>query len=190
MGKTYFEEKTFKGEDFSDTSFPKGDYEKCIFTGCNFSGADLSDIVFSECEFNACNLSMAKLSKTALRDVSFKECKMLGLHFENCSEFLFGVSFDNCVLNFSCFYKRNLKKTRFKNSSLHETDFTEADLTGAIFDNADLAMAVFEKTILEKADLRNAYNYSIDPDSNRIKNAKFSMSGIAGLLHKYHIEID
>ncbi len=103
---------------------------------------------------------------------------------------MFAVDFKNCVLNFSCFYKRSLKKVKFVSSSLHETDFTEADMTGALFDNCDLKMAVFANTILEKADLRTAYNYSIDPDSNRIRKAKFSMDGIAGLLHKYDIEIN
>ncbi|HCN85084.1 MAG TPA: hypothetical protein DIT07_15920 [Sphingobacteriaceae bacterium] len=190
MDKTYIEERTFKGSNFSESELPKGDYENCTFISCNFSGADLSELIFSECEFSACNMSMAKMTKTALRDVKFKDCKLLGLHFENCSEFLFAVDFQNCILNFSCFYKRNLKKTKFVNSSLHETDFTEADLTGALFDNSDLKMAVFENTELEKADFRTAYNYSIDPDSNRIKKAKFSMAGIAGLLHKYDIEID
>jgi fluoroquinolone resistance protein len=190
MSKTYIEEKTFKGEDYSEAEFPKGDYENCTFNGCNFSGTDLSEVVFSECEFIACNMSIAKMAKTALRDVKFKDCKMLGLHFENCSEFLFAVDFEKCILNFSCFYKRNLKKTKFRNSTLQEADFTEADLTGALFDSSDLGLAVFDNTVLEKADLRTAYNYAIDPDSNRIKKAKFSMSGIAGLLHKYDIEID
>lgn len=189
MDKTYIEEKTFKGADFSENELPKGVYENCTFVSCDFSEGDLSDITFSECEFSACNMSMAKITNTAFRDVKFKDCKLLGLHFENCSEFLFAVGFQNCVLNFSCFYKRNLKKTEFINSSLHETDFTEADLTGAVFDNSDLRMAVFANTVLEKADLRTAHNYSIDPDSNRIKKAKFSMDGIAGLLHKYDIEI-
>ena len=50
--------------------------------------------------------------------------------------------------------------------------------------------AAFENTILEKADFRTSFNYSIDPGKNRIKKAKFSLAGIAGLLEKYDIEID
>ncbi len=61
MDKTYIEEKTFTGVDFSENELPKGDYENCIFASCNFSGTDLSDIIFSECEFSACNISMAKM---------------------------------------------------------------------------------------------------------------------------------
>jgi uncharacterized protein YjbI with pentapeptide repeats len=66
----------------------------------------------------------------------------------------------------------------------------EADLNSTVFDNCDLLGAVFQNTILEKADFRTAYNYSIDPDINRVKKAKFSASGIAGLLDKYDIEIE
>jgi hypothetical protein len=53
-----------------------------------------------------------------------------------------------------------------------------------------LTGARFENTIIEKADLRTSYNYSIDPENNRIKKAKFSLAQIAGLLDKYNIEID
>jgi len=113
----------------------------------------------------------------------------LGLHFEDCSDFLFSVSFDNCILNLSSFYKRKLKKIIFKNTSLQEVDFTEADLSLAQFDNCGLRGATFVATILEKADFRNAHNYAIDPELNRIKKAKFSLGGIAGLLNKYDIEI-
>jgi len=189
MERTYIEDKDFEQIDFSVKKLAEGDYENCVFTNCNFSNTDLSRISFSECSFLDCNLSMVKLTGTTLRDIQFKGCKLLGLHFEDCSDFLFTVSFENCILNLSSFYKRKLKKTIFKNTSLHEVDFTEADLSLAQFDNCDLLGATFVNTILEKADLRTAYNYSIDPEMNRIKKAKFSMSGIAGLLNKYDIEI-
>ena len=139
--------------------------------------------------FDGCNLSMVKTVKTAFKEVKFNNCKLLGVRFENCSEFLFQVYFENCVLNLASFYKLNLKKTTFKHTSLHEVDFTEADLTGAIFDNCDLERAIFENTVLEKADFRTAYNYSIDPSINKIKKAKFSLAGVAGLLDKFDIEI-
>lgn len=93
-------------------------------------------------------------------------------------------------LNHSSFYRTKIKKTVFKNSQLHEVDFTECDLTSSVFDNCDLKGATFENTIIEKADFRTSFNYSIDPQINRIKKARFSLTGIAGLLDKYDIEID
>jgi fluoroquinolone resistance protein len=72
---------------------------------------------------------------------------------------------------------------------LTEADFSESDLTAAVFDHCDLARATFDHTVLEKADFRTAVNYSIDPEKNKIKKARFSMAGIAGLLDKYDIDI-
>jgi len=73
---------------------------------------------------------------------------------------------------------------------MQETDFTETDLSSAIFETCDLQRAVFYATILEKADFRSSFNYSLDPERNRIKKARFSRLGIAGLLDKYNIEIE
>jgi hypothetical protein len=53
-----------------------------------------------------------------------------------------------------------------------------------------LDQANFEQTTLEKSDFRTSYNYSINPELNRIKKAKFSLNAIAGLLTKYDIVIE
>jgi hypothetical protein len=50
--------------------------------------------------------------------------------------------------------------------------------------------ATFDRSLLEKADFRTAYQYTINPEHNRIKKAKFSATGLAGLLAHYDIEID
>jgi fluoroquinolone resistance protein len=198
IAQVFIEEKTFDKIDFTHNPLDKGEYEYCTFLNCNISYADLADIKFLECEFSGCNLSLAKLTQTALKDIKFKSCKMLGLNFGDCNEFGFAVNFDTCTLDRSSFVsmaaplkKRiKLKQTVFKNSQLHEVDFTECDLSAASFDNCDLTGAIFKDTILEKADFRTAFNYSIDPELNRMKKAKFSRSGIVGLLDKYDIEIE
>ena len=71
-----------------------------------------------------------------------------------------------------------------------EVDFSETDLVGSVFKNCDLSGTIFENTHLEKADLRTAYNYHIDPESNKLKKAKFSLQGLPGLLDKYGLEIE
>jgi fluoroquinolone resistance protein len=198
MSQVFIEEKIFDKIDFTQNPLSKGEYEYCTFLNCNFSYTDISDLKFLECEFSGCNLSLAKLTQTALKDIKFKNCKMLGLNFGDCNEFGFAVNFDTCILDRSSFVsmasslkKRvKIKQTVFKNSQLHEVDFTECDLSSAVFDDCDLTGAIFKDTIIEKADFRTAINYSIDPELNRIKKAKFSRSGIAGLLDKYDIEVD
>ena len=83
-----------------------------------------------------------------------------------------------------------MKATKFKNCNLHEADFAETDLTNAVFENCDLVGAIFDHSILEKTDFRTSFNFSIDPEMNRIKKAKFSLATIKGLLDKYTIEIE
>jgi fluoroquinolone resistance protein len=189
MSENYIAEKTFNKEDYTLTALLKGEYENCKFNYCDFSGSDLSGVRFLNCEFVSCNLSLAALTKTSFNDVNFKDCKMLGLRFENCNDFGLAFSFDSCKLDHSSFYKLKLKKTVFKNNQLHEVDFTEADLSNSSFEYCDFLHATFDRTNLEKTDFRTATHYIIDPDKNRIKKARFSQSGLAGLLSKYDILI-
>jgi uncharacterized protein YjbI with pentapeptide repeats len=83
-----------------------------------------------------------------------------------------------------------MKKTQFIDCSLKEVDFSEVELTEAVFIACDLIGTVFENTVLVKADLRTAINYSIDPERNKLKKARFSFPAAAGLLNKYQLVID
>jgi fluoroquinolone resistance protein len=190
MNKEYIEGQKFKKEDYSQKALKKGKYEDCTFSDCIFSNADLSEVDFTECTFEGCNMSMAKLRNTAFKDVQFKNCKLLGLRFDNCNPFLISFNFENCILNFSSFFALKLKNTRFDNCKLEEVEFVEADLTNAVFKNCDLHKAVFDRTKLEGADFRTAFNFSVDPEINTIKKAKFSPQNVVGLLHKYKIIIE
>ncbi len=186
MPENYFIDLNFDQSD----DLAKGEYEKCIFKSCNFGDCDFSNFKFISCIFIGCNLSLVKIKNTVFNDVTFNECKLLGLHFDTCNVFGLSFSFDGCQLNHASFYKLNIKRTTFKNTILEETDFAEADLTGSVFDHCNLSHATFDRTVLEKTDFRTSYNFSIDPEKNRIKKAKFSTMGLSGLLEKYDIEID
>lgn len=176
--------------DWAKAILAKGEYENCVFKNCSFYNADLSAYVFRGCKFEACDFSLAMVKNTTLNDVAFVNCKLLGVQFKDCNTFLLSFGFENCVLNFAVFYKLKLKKIQFKNCDLREADFTEADLSNSIFENCDLQRAVFYNAILERADFRSAYNYSFDPERNRIKKARFSQQGALGLLDKYNIVIE
>lgn len=186
MHETYITDRIFNRTD----TLTKAEYENCTFNGCDFGNMNLSEFQFVDCTFNGCNFSLATLNKTAFRDVKFKDCKMLGLRFDLCNSFGLSFSFEGCQLNHSSFYQMKLKKTIFKDCELEGSDFSEADLSNALFKNCNLAQAVFNQTLLEKANFRTASNYSINPQTNRVKKAKFSLQGISGLLDTYDIEIE
>ncbi len=190
MVEAYTEGKSFNKADFTLQNLKRGDYENCTFISCDFSGANMSEIKFLACVFESCNLSNAILAKTSFQDVIFTNCKMLGLHFENCSDFGLSFQFEGCILDHSCFYRKKIRGTIFRNTKLTEVDFTETDLAASVMEGCELAGATFDHTNLEKADLRSSVNYSINPETNRIRKAKFSRDGIPGLLDKYDIFIE
>jgi uncharacterized protein YjbI with pentapeptide repeats len=68
-------------------------------------------------------------------------------------------------------------------------DFMGCDLTDVLFDNCNLRRAVFIDTIANKADFSTSYDYTFDPEKNKIKKAIFSTDGLKGLLEKYDIVV-
>jgi fluoroquinolone resistance protein len=189
MNIKLFEFQTFDKVDFTTKAPEKAEYDQCIFLNCNFYESDISDITFSGCLFENCDFSLVRCMNAVFNDVRFVNCKLLGVHFDTCNPLLFSVYFENCLIRISSFYKLRLKKTKFIRCNLQEADFTDSDLSGALFDDCDLQGALFENTNLERADLLTSYHFSIDPEKNRIRKARFSRSGISGLLDKYDIEI-
>ena len=174
----------------TQTPLKKGEYEECMFNNGDFSEHDFSGFRFINCVFNNCNLSLVKLSKTGFQDIQFKDCKMLGLRFDQCAEFGLAMRFETCQLRHSSFYKSIIKKTHFQNCQLQEVDFSNADLSFSTFDFCDLQGAIFNSTNLDRSDFRTAHHYSIDLENNRIKKAQFSLNGIIGLLDKYDLVIE
>ena len=181
--------KTFEKVIYFDKTINGREFDGCVFKNCDFSNSDFSNNTFSDCEFIDCNLAMTKLRGSSLKSVTFKDCKLLGIQFHECQDFLFSVGFADCALDYSSFSNKKMPKTTFSNCSLKETNFVAADLTKSVFENCNLDNAIFNDTKLNEVDFRTAYNYKIDPEFNPMKKAKFSSAGIPGLLDKYDIKI-
>jgi len=113
----------------------------------------------------------------------------MGIRFDECRDFLFNVSFTDSMLDYTWFINKKLHKTKFSGCSIRDANFSGADLTKAVFVNCDLSGSVFDRTNLQQSDFTSAYNYTMDPEINMLKGAKFSSEGLAGLLHKYNIKI-
>jgi fluoroquinolone resistance protein len=190
MKREFFEGREFTNIKASQIPLEAGEYEDCSFKSCDFSDSDLSNMVFLNCEFRSCNFSMTNLDQASMIDLKFNGCKILGIRFEECNQLISGLLFENCSINLSSFCKLKLKNTIFRNSQVNESDFTGTDLSESVFEKCDLSGSVFDHTNLSKVDFRTAFNYSIDPEKNFIKKARFSTQGIRGLLDKYEIEIE
>ncbi len=70
-----------------------------------------------------------------------------------------------------------------------ECHFTETRLNGADFSDVVLSGTLFHKCDLSKADFSSAVDYHIDPLTNKIKKAKFSLPEVVGLLHGFDVTI-
>jgi fluoroquinolone resistance protein len=184
------ENETISRQTYTVTGFPKAEYIGCTFEHCDFSKTNLSTVDFVDCRFLHCNFSLADVKNTAFKSSTFEHSKVTGVNFGECNPFMFSVTFQHCILDYSVFFKQKMKKTVFTSCSLKQTDFEETDLTEAVFDNCDLTGANFYKTILEKADLRSASSFDIDPEQNKLKKARLSLTSLPGLLGKYDLKIE
>ncbi|WP_269225027.1 pentapeptide repeat-containing protein [Flavobacterium eburneipallidum] len=182
--------KTFEKVSFIDKKVNNREFEDCVFKNCDFSNSNFSNNTFMDCEFIDCNLSMTQLDGTSLKTVDFKNCKLLGIQFNACADFMFGVSFQDCVLDYSSFSNKKMPKTKFHSCSMKEVSFIGTNLTNSTFENCNLDNAIFNDTQLAGVDFRTATNFKIDPEFNPMRKAKFSTQGIVGLLDKYDIKIE
>lgn len=190
MTKDYYEEETFKNLIKPGIKFIDMEFAGCCFENCNFSEGDFSHAVFEQCRFINCNLSMIKLTSTSFKTVDFYNCKITGADFSHCNDFIFEVSFHHSILDYVTFIQLNMKNFQFDECQIHDANFTRANLESAAFHHCDLQGAIFERTNLIRSDLSTAYNFIIDPNNNSIKKAKFSLSGLPGLLTNFDIIVE
>jgi uncharacterized protein YjbI with pentapeptide repeats len=190
MSEVYIADETFTSANLPEEFPQKAIYDACVFEHINLSGAELSGFQLIDCQFISVNLAGAKLAGTGIRNTRFVDCKMTGIHFDDCHPLFFDPIFERCMLDLSSFYKRKLADKSLVGCSLKEVDFTEADLSGVDFSGADLLDAIFDQTRLVGADFRDAKDIQIDPEKNFLKKARFRIDALAGLLGKYELFIE
>lgn len=181
--------EVIKSEDFSKKSLEGLVFTSCSFNSCNFSESILRNSKFCACTFVNCNLSLSKLDGCRFHDAHFIDCKIVGAEFFKCDKTFFSASFKNCLLQYCNFSDLNMKDVSFKGSKLKESHFTNTSLSGADFSDVDLSGTIFHNCDLCKADFSSAMRYDIDPQTNKIKKAQFSLPEAVGLLRGFDITI-
>lgn len=187
MSSNYIIGEEFSKKVYGNDEIMYKDFERSTFVGCDFTQCDYTGTAFIDCTFIGCNFSEAKVNYVSLRGVFFNNCNFTGVNFSMVDSLLFSAEFKDCILNYSKFYTLKIKGTVFTDCSLTAVDFMSTDMTGAMFDNCDLHKAVFIDTIANGADFTTSYNYTIDPERNKLRRARFSQDGLKGLLEKYEI---
>lgn len=183
------EDKTIKSKSFAKAVLTHHIFTACSFNGCDFSESLLYNAQFNICTFTNCNFTLAKLDGCRLHDVQFIECKIIGTEFFKCDRTFFSLSFKKCLLQYCNFSDLIMKKTSFSGSKLQECHFKNTYLNNANFNDVDLSGTIFHNCDLSMADFSSAIHYNIDPQTNKIKKAKFSLPEVIGLLRGFDITI-
>ncbi|MEI7595959.1 MAG: pentapeptide repeat-containing protein [Bacteroidota bacterium] len=188
--ENYILKKEYRDVDISSKEVKNKTFEQCYFINCKFIETIFSNCDFIDCKFDSCNFANAILPDTGLKTVIFEQSKLIGIDFYACKDFLFNVSFSDCILDFASFIKKNLKKTKFLNTSLESVNFSDADLSDSKFENCNLMNTQFFHSILVKADFSTSKNIYLNPNDNKIGKAKFSLNQLPGLLAFYNIIVE
>lgn len=189
MHTDYILDQEFRNEILDDNNTKYKDFENCNFYNCDFRDCTFNTITFIDCNFFDCNFQDTKINYVSLRGVFFNKCNFTNVNFAMTDQVIYEFHFTDCLLDYAKFYALKIKKMKFINCSLIAADFMSSDLTEVLFDNCNLRRAVFIDTIANKADFSTSYDYSFDPEKNKIKKAIFSMEGLKGLLEKYDIVV-
>jgi len=175
-----YKEENFEGIEFNGIQDIKDikskSFYNCTFTNCDFTESDFSFSLLSDCIFEDSNLSLIKLDETKIHSAQFNRCKILGVDFTQITK---------CT-----FSSLDMVESEFIDSIIHQSDFFQAKLVKSCFSGSDLQDTIFEKTDLTEADFSNAKNYAINPLSNKVKNAQFTMPDAIHLLDTLDVIIN
>ena len=189
MNSDYLLDQEFKDINFEEKDIKYKEFENCTFYNCDFTKCTFQSVHFVDCNFFDCNFNDTKINYVSLRGVQFTKCNFTNVNFAMTDQVIYEFNFKDCLLDYAKFYALKLKKMQFINCSMISVDFMASDLTEAIFDNCNLRRAVFIDAIANKADFFTSYDYTIDPEKNKLKKAIFSTEGLKGLLEKYDLVI-
>lgn len=194
-----FKDNNYVNQTFTNLTLEKEhhdrlDFENCKFIQCKFVEAVFSHTRFTDCDFTSCDLSLAKFPGCKFSEVSFKNSKLIGINWTELNWPLIKLTsplyFYSCNLSHSSFYGLELSNLLIEECKAHDIDFRDANLSHASFAESDLLNSLFLHTNLNSANFTNAINYTIDPNENRIKRARFSFPDVLTLLNYFDIIIE
>jgi len=176
------DKESFKDLELKSEALKGYSFEDCLFTKCRFTEIDFSHAEFADCKFTHCELNLPKLTGCSLRGVVFEDCKLVGVDFTKCNFTFFEIAFQGCLMDVCNFSSLKLKRLPFLRCEIRDSRFIESVLPEANFEGSNLEGTIFHQTNLEKANFMNARNYSIDPMTNKLKGAIFSLPEAVSLL--------
>lgn len=183
------EGKVFEKIQWLDAVVSGRTFVKCTFSKCQFNGLSFLECSFTDCTFEDCDLSLMKVKGSYFTRLQVNRCKAIGIHWFDVGK-PFTIQFTDSNISYSSFFGKPLKKTKFKNCVAKEVDFSECILSEADFGGTDLEGARFIDCDLSLANFKEARNYHIDIQHNKVKKTKFSLPEALRLLDAFDVVID
>ena len=147
---------------------------------------ELRHCSFRNCTFEACTILNNNFKFTDAVDNRFRQCSLIGVDWndvarENLIVLPFSA-FEECTLKHNLFVNFNMKKFDFAGCDLPGSSFQGCDLRESSFRGAGLKDTDFQQNNLMGADFREASDYNISLENNKLKKAKFSFPEAVRLL--------
>lgn len=191
---TEFVGEIFKGLECVEQTFHEKEFVHCNFINCNFSSSSFIDCQFIDCQFENCNLTMIHVNGTNFMDVTFVGSKLIGILWYESQKRNYSLSmvlrFKESFIDYSSFFGMDLRKSTFENTTAIEVDFSEANLSKVRLNKVNLSGATFNKTNLKETNFTTATDFVLDPSTNQVRGAIFSMPEAMNLLYAFGVKID
>jgi len=187
--KTEYVNELIENRDFSHENLTGNVFYRCTLAGCKFIETILDNTEFENCKFVECNLTNPRIDQALFLDLQFEKSRIMGLSFINCRQMTFDFVFKDCIITNCNFSSLIMKKSRFLKCEITECYFQESNLEEVSFDDSLFRDTMFHKTRLRDASFINSSGYAINPVTNDIRNAKFTVPDVLGLLGGFGIEI-
>jgi len=171
----YHTEKVFSSLNWDELDIENYSFDNCRFVSCRFPDKPITGESFRSCVFDTCEFVLTPLKRVSLVDVRFESCKLVGINFSDCNPFGFSLDMRECTLQSTVFYNLNLRKQKMTGCSLRECDFGECDMRESDFSLTRFERTTFHNCNLQKADFRSSSGYEIDPATNQIRRARFTL---------------
>jgi len=185
----YYEELKFEKKEFENLLLNNTEFYSCTFTNIRFFKSKFNNCRFEKCLFKNCDLSLSKFTSSLFIDVKWDNCKLMGIDWTSVSKPV-KIFLCNCILTDSSFYNMDLIGTEIIKCTAHNTDFEKVNLRKADCSKTDFNLSRFAGADLSGADFTEALNYNINPETTKIKNAKFSYPEVLSLLSAWNIIIE
>jgi len=185
----YYESVTFTADKPDFVHLDEIEFYECEFNGISFFKGQITNCRFENCKFTNCDLSLANINCSQFIEVEFNNCKLAGLDWRTAMK-PFTIKFNESKLNDSIFFGLDLRGAEFINSEVRHCDFERCNMAKVSFLQSDLLNSKFSSTNLTQADFTLATNYSVDPETNKIKKAKFNQPEVLALLDGFDIIIE